>query len=263
MQPSTMARSASTAFGTPVVIVTRGHGVHGVRQRQHVGDPPQHRLHLLARQQQPAQQQLGQDDRWHELDGLELAGGKGADEQPQRGAQHRVGDREHEDEPGRTGDVQPEHGERHPGRDGDLEHRERAEGQRVAEQQVQLRQRHGQQPLQRAGGALAQRGDPGHQEHRGQREDVEQRRPDPVEDRGLAVVAADEPGGGQQRGRNAQPSTGARRRRDATQPSHTRPWCSRTPVYDMERGSVTRDVVDDFAHVVDSNHPGGVLGLRL
>src|SRR5450759_3053084 len=58
----------------------------------------------------------------------------------------------------RTGDVQPEHGERHPGRDGDLEHRERAEGQRVAEQQVQLRQRHGQQPLQRAGGALAQRG---------------------------------------------------------------------------------------------------------
>ena len=55
------------------------------------------------------------------------------------------------------------------------------EGQGVADQEVDLAERHGQQPLQGAGGPLAQGRHAGHEEHDDEGEDAEQRRADPVE----------------------------------------------------------------------------------
>ena len=104
------------------------------------------------------------------------------DEQAQRGAQHRVGDRDHAEQPDRPGDVEAEQADAD--RDGQrgLDGGHQPEGERVAEQEVELAHRHREQPLEGAAGALAQRGDAGHQEHHDEREQRQQRRADPVED---------------------------------------------------------------------------------
>ena len=59
---------------------------------------------------------------------------------------------------------------------GRLQHRHQAEGERVAEQEVELAHRHREQPLQGAGGALAQRGHRGDQEHHHERDQRQQGR---------------------------------------------------------------------------------------
>ena len=50
--------------------------------------------HLLPGHEQAAQQQLGEDQCGHELDGLELRPCEGAREQSEGHTQQRVGDRE-------------------------------------------------------------------------------------------------------------------------------------------------------------------------
>ena len=81
---------------TPLV-VTLFKRLEGVGQRHRVGDGLQDAGHLVAGDEQPAEQQLREDDRGHELHGLELGPGEGADEEAERHAEQRVADRERRD----------------------------------------------------------------------------------------------------------------------------------------------------------------------
>lgn len=156
-------------------------GVIGVGQRQRVGDELERARHLLARHEQPAEQELGKDDGGHELDRLELRAGEGAQEQPQRAAQDRVRDGENE-HPGRAGDGEVEQRQRDERDEDGLQRRGEREGGPVPEQDVQLGQRQGHQPLERPAGALSQHRDRRNQEHCDERKQAEERPADPVED---------------------------------------------------------------------------------
>jgi hypothetical protein len=71
-----------------------------------------------------------------------------------------------------------------------LQRRQHGEGERVAEQQVELGEGQRHQPLERAAGAFTQHRDRGDQEHHDQREEADQRRADAVER--LRLVVEDE-----------------------------------------------------------------------
>ena len=76
---------------------------------------------------------------------------------------------------GAPGGVEAERQERDGGGDERLDGREQGERDPVAGQQVELGERHRHQPLERAGGALAQHRDRGDEEHRDEREHAEHR----------------------------------------------------------------------------------------
>ena len=69
-----------------------------------------------------------------------------------------------------------------------LDRGEQAEGEGVAEQEVELAQRHREQPLEGAAAALAQGGHAGDEEHHDEREDRQQARPEAVEGRPPGTV---------------------------------------------------------------------------
>jgi hypothetical protein len=81
-----------------------------------------------------------------------------------------------------AGDVEPERSEAQGAGEQRLDDGDAAERERVPAEQVALAERHGEQALERAGAALAQHGDAGHQEHRDEGEQGEQRTADAVED---------------------------------------------------------------------------------
>ena len=64
---------------------------------------------LVARHEQPAEQELRQDERRQELHRLELGRGERGEEQSQRRSEHGVDDGDEQQQPGVAGDVQPEH----------------------------------------------------------------------------------------------------------------------------------------------------------
>ena len=86
--------------------------VVGPGQRQHVRDPLEHGRHLVARDEQAAEQELRQHERRHELHRLELRLRERAREQAERHAEQRVADREQHDHDDRSLDVEAEQPER-------------------------------------------------------------------------------------------------------------------------------------------------------
>jgi len=69
-----------------------------VRERQRPRDGVQELGHVGTIDEQAGQQELREDQRRHELHGLELRPGERADEQPERHPEQRVGDRQQTDE---------------------------------------------------------------------------------------------------------------------------------------------------------------------
>ena len=137
--------------------------------------------------EQPAQQQLGEDDRGHELHGLELGARESADEQAERHAEHGIADGEQPDQPCAVGGVQAEQHEPDEAHHERLQRGEQPERDAVAGEQVGLGERQAHQPLQRAAGALAQHRNRRDQEHDAEREQAAHRRPDRLEGAGLPV----------------------------------------------------------------------------
>ena len=84
--PATIVRSRHIVVVGLGVRADLRQRLHRVGQRQHVADRLQPAGHLLARHEQPAQQQLRHDHHRQELYGLELGAGEGAAEQPERHA---------------------------------------------------------------------------------------------------------------------------------------------------------------------------------
>ena len=111
-RPRSPGRATSSSVGSACA-PTSLQRLHRVRQRQHVADRLQPAGHLVARHEQPAQQELRHDHHRHELHGLELGAGEGAAEQAERHAEHRVGDGDQHDQPGAAGGVQAEQPVRH------------------------------------------------------------------------------------------------------------------------------------------------------
>jgi hypothetical protein len=141
-------------------------------------EPPRH---LLPRPDQPAQEELRNDEDRHELDRLELGGGERRDEQAQRHAEYGGDDRDEGHRPGRARGVQAEPQVGHGRGDAGLRGGAHPEGEGVAGDEVHLGRRRGHQPLERPGGAFALHGDRGQQEHDREGEDRQQDQPDPVE----------------------------------------------------------------------------------
>ena len=75
--------------------------------------------------EQPAQQDLREDDQRQELDGLELGPREGADEQAERRAEDGVGHRDQAEQPDRALDVEAEQPDAHRDREQRLERRRR------------------------------------------------------------------------------------------------------------------------------------------
>ena len=180
---ATRPRSRHASACTVGDVVTVAHGVDGVGQRQRVRRPragsrssgraaPAGRRAGTAAARTPA--------------GTAQPGTRGcerADEQAESHAEHRVEDGDDHSSQVGPADVEAEEGHRERWPPRCLDDGDQAEGQRVAEQEVELADRHGEQALERAGRALAQGGDRGDEEHHHEREDAEQRGTDAVEGR--------------------------------------------------------------------------------
>lgn len=108
------------------------HAVDGVRHGQGVGDRFEGGGHPVARGEESAEQQLGEDHGRHELDGLELGGGEGGDEEAEGGAEEGVEKGDQEEEPGGADDVEAEEPDGEAGGEGGLDDGEEAEGEGVA-----------------------------------------------------------------------------------------------------------------------------------
>ena len=78
---------------------------------------------LVPGDEEPAQQDLRYHDQRHELHGLELRARERADEQPERGAENGVGDRDDDQHPDGSRDVEVEQGQRHDDREARLDRR--------------------------------------------------------------------------------------------------------------------------------------------
>ena len=89
----------------------------------------------------------------------------------------------HDHGPRRADDVETEDAEGERGHEPGLRGGDEREGGRVAEQEVELRERHRHQPLERARRPLAQHRDRRDEEHRRQREEPDERPADAVEHR--------------------------------------------------------------------------------
>src|SRR4051812_23502614 len=163
------------------------HAVDGVGHGEDVGDGLQDGVHVVAGGEEPAEKELGEDHGRHELDGLELGGREGRDEQAEGGAEEGVEQGDQQQEPGAAGDVEAEEPDGEAGREGGLDDREDAEGEGVAGDEVAFAQWHGEEAFEGAGGAFAQGGDGGDEEHRDQREDPEEGGADAVEGAWAAV----------------------------------------------------------------------------
>ena len=85
----------------------------------------------VAGHEQSTEEELRDDHDRHELHRLELGAGERAAEQAERDAEHRVGDRDHDDQPGAAGRVQVEQPVRHAGGDRRLDGGGDAEGDAV------------------------------------------------------------------------------------------------------------------------------------
>src|SRR6266545_5821070 len=157
------------------------HGVHGVGEREYVADLAQPVGQDQPRDEESAQQDLGDHDRRHELHRLELRLSEGAHEQPERTPQDGVGHRHDGQQPDRPVDLEAENPDGEGDREDRLKGGQQSEGERVAEQEVALAHRHREQAFEGAAGALAQRGHAGHQEHDDEREHRQQTRPELVE----------------------------------------------------------------------------------
>ncbi len=166
----------------------------GVAQGHGVGDHLQHADHLVACDEEPAEEQLWEDDRRHELHRLKLGPGEGADEQPQRHAEQRIADGKRDHGGGRAGHLETQWPEGDRGRDQRLQRADQGEGHPVAEEQVELCQRQRHQPLQRPGRALPQHGDRGDDEHRAEGEEPHQRPAHLLEGREILVEGAAQQG---------------------------------------------------------------------
>src|SRR5690606_8525191 len=116
-----------------------------------------------------------------------FGGGEGRDEEAECGAEEGVEQGHQEEQPGAAGDVEAEEPDGEAGGEDGLDDRQGAEGEGVAGDEVALAEGHGQEAFQGAGGAFAQGGDRGDQEHRDEREDPEEGGPDGVEDACAAV----------------------------------------------------------------------------
>ena len=161
--------------------------VVGPRQRQQHRDPLEHGRHLVPRHEQAAEEDLGQHERRHELDGLELALRERAREQPERDTQEGVEDCERDDDRDRALDVEPECAERDSRRHRRLHRSDERERDPVAGEQVELRERQRHQPLERSRRPLAQHRDRRDQEHDDEREEADERAADAVERLFLAL----------------------------------------------------------------------------
>lgn len=122
-----------------------------------------------------------------ELDGLELGGREGGDEEAECGAEQGVEEGDQQEEPGGAGDVEAEAPQGEGRRQYGLDDREGAEGEGVTGDEVALAEGHGEEAFEGARGAFAQGGDGRDQEHRDEREDTEERGADGVEGAGAAV----------------------------------------------------------------------------
>ena len=136
--------------------------------------------------EQPAQQQLREDERGHELDGLELGARERAQQQAQRHAEQGVGHRQHATShapcaASRPRKTNPTTHTITPGRRPAIAERDRVAGQQSSRA---IGQRH--QPLERARRALAEHRDRGDQEHHDEREQAAHRGADLLEHPGLA-----------------------------------------------------------------------------
>ncbi|SIH77808.1 Uncharacterised protein [Mycobacteroides abscessus subsp. abscessus] len=162
-------------------------------ERQPVADHLEHVGQSVTREEDPAEEDLREDEDRHELDDLEFGAGERAREQPECGPEQGVGDRDDEEEAERTVDRQSAHPHREGDGDRRLDDREEPEGECVAEDEVALAQRHRQQALEGAAAPLTQGADARDEEHDDEREEREHRRPDRLEHIGLVEDPRDEP----------------------------------------------------------------------
>ena len=126
------------------------HAVHRVGHGEDVGDGLQDGVHVGAGGEEAAEEELGEDHRRHELDGLELGGREGRDEEAEGGAEEGVEQGDQEEQPGGARDVQAQDPDRQACGQGRLDDREDAEGQGVAGDQVAFAQGHGEEAFEGA-----------------------------------------------------------------------------------------------------------------
>src|SRR5690606_32135910 len=147
--------------------------VDDVREREDAGERLEDLGHLGAGHGEAAQDELREERRRHELDGLELGARQGRRGETERAAEDR---REHgaqHEYPQLAGDVHAAHPDRERDENERLDYREEPEGEGVARDEVALAERQAHEPLEGARGALAQRRDARDQEHHDDGEDAD------------------------------------------------------------------------------------------
>src|SRR5690606_11259911 len=133
--------------------------VDDVGEREDAGERLEDLGHLGAGHGEAAQDELREERRRHELDGLELGARQGRRGETERAAEDR---REHgaqHEYPQLAGDVHAAHPDRERDENERLDYREEPEGEGVARDEVALAERQAHEPLEGARGALAQRRD--------------------------------------------------------------------------------------------------------
>ena len=146
-----------------------------VREGHQRGDPLKPLGHVLTRNEQPAEQDLRKDERGHELHRLELGARERTEEQSERHAEDRVRDRQPDHQQLRVARLEPQQPEADDGHDRRLDGCDRSEREAVADEEVELRDREREQPLEGSSSSFTQHRDRGDEEHGDEREETEQR----------------------------------------------------------------------------------------
>jgi hypothetical protein len=117
--------------------------VVGVGERENLGKHLQPAGHLIAGDDEAAQQELGEHEGGQKLHGLELGSGEGTDEQAHRGTDQGIGDGEAHDEGHAVGRDQAKEAEADPAHHRGLDDGHQRERDAIADEQVELGHRHG------------------------------------------------------------------------------------------------------------------------
>src|SRR5919204_614341 len=161
--------------------------VVGVGQRHHVGGRLEEGGHLVAGDEEAAEQELREDEGGQKLHRLELGAGERAHKQAERRPEDRVRDGEPEHRALRARHVEVEQPERDGRRERRLDGGHGTERDAVSGEEIELGHWHRHQPLKRARRPLTQHGDRGDEKHGDEREQAEQRPADAPERPGHAV----------------------------------------------------------------------------
>ena len=124
-QPATITASRTKSAVMSVWLEDLVHAVDGVGHGQDVGDGLQDGVHGVARGEEAAEEELGEDHRRHELDRLELGGREGRDEEAEGRAEQGVEEGDEQQQPGGAGDVEAQDPEGEAGGEGGLDDGER------------------------------------------------------------------------------------------------------------------------------------------